>query len=146
MAAPLLQLGKITSGARIMNAVLAAVKLAVLVYFIMYAVQAHKRPMSMRLASYRDLLLPALIALFLTASPIVAVLALVAWSVSEACGKDLRGLLIAICVILGLEVLFQIGVVVTGQVAMGVVGPASMRLGMGVVGRSKARSKLSLSA
>jgi hypothetical protein len=144
--ASLIQFGKISASARIMNAVLAAVKIAVLVYFIMYAVQAYKSPMAARLATYRDLLLPALIALFLTASPIVAVLALVAWAVSEACNKDIRGLLIAICVILGLEILFQIGVVATGQVAMGLDGPASMRLGLGVVGRNKARSKISVSA
>jgi len=146
MARPLVQFGKVSGSARAVNAVLAAVKLAVLVYFILYTIQAYKRPMSARVASYRDLLLPALIALFLTASPIVTVLALVAWAVSEACNKDLRGLLVAICVVLGLEVLYQIGVVVSGRVAVGIVGPSSMRLGLGVAGRRSAKSRLSVSA
>ena len=147
MASPLIQVGRISKQARIINAVMAAVKAAVLAYFILYTMQLYKNRYASKLATYRDMLLPALIVLFLVGSPVVVVMVLVAWAVSESCGKDLRGLLLAVCVLLGLEVLYQFGVVLSGRVAMGVVGPASMRLGMGVVGRrGGAGSRVSVSA
>jgi hypothetical protein len=136
---PLIQIAKLDNGSRIINAVMAALKLAVLVYFVMYTIQAYSaKPKN--LSTYRTLMLPALIVLFLVSSPIVSVLVLVAWAVLESCDREIKGLLLAVCIILSIEILYQIGVVVTGRVAMGVVGPASMRLGMGVVGRSRASS------
>jgi hypothetical protein len=144
VSAPLLQIGTVNKTARIMNAVMAVIKLAVLVYFIMYAVRVNKGGAT-NLTTYHDMLLPALIVVFLFASPVVAVLVLVAWAVLKSCNRDIFGLLVAIVVLLTIEVMYQIGVVVTGRVALGVVGPASMRLGMGVVGRSRA-SRLSLRA
>lgn len=119
----------------ILYALLAVIKVAVLVYFILYAIYADKPRHNMK--AYHDLLLPALIVVFLFASPITTVLVLVMWAIRLSCKQDTMGLLIATIVILGLEIAFQVGAAVTGRVALGVVGPASMRLGMGVVGRSK---------
>jgi hypothetical protein len=141
--ASLLQIGTVSKNGRMMNALLALIKVAVLVYFILYAIYADKPRHNMK--AYHDLLLPALIAVFLFASPITTVLVLVMWAIRLSCKQDVSGLLIATIVVLSIEIAYQVGVVVTGKVALGVVGPASMRLGMGVVGRSKA-SRLSLRA
>jgi hypothetical protein len=143
MAAPLLQIGTVSKNARIMNAVLAVIKAALLVYFVMYAIRVKKAGANMK--AYHDMLLPALIVVFLTSSPIVSVLVLVLWSIRVSCSRDISGLLIAVIVFLAIELAYQVGVAVTGRVALGVVGPASMRLGMGVVGRSKA-SRVSVRA
>lgn len=139
----MIQIGSVSKNSRMMNAVLALIKAAVLVYFVLYAVYANKAGHNMK--AYHDLLLPALIVVFLFASPITTVLVLIMWSIRLSCKVDVSGLLIATIVVLGLEIAYQVGVVVTGKIALGVVGPASMRLGMGVVGRSKS-SRLSVRA
>jgi hypothetical protein len=143
--ASLIKLQPVSRSVRIANGVLVAVKLVVLVYFAMYAVRHFRNE---KLKMYHDLLLPMLIVVALTSSPVVTVAVLVAWAVLRSCNKDIGALLVAIVVLLTLEIMFQIGVVISGKLAVGVVGPPSLSLGMGVIGRRNAgrSSSLSMSA
>jgi hypothetical protein len=144
--ASLIKLQPVTRSVRIANGVLVAVKLIVLVYFAMYAIRYFRND---RLKMYHDLLLPMLVVVALTSSPVVTVAVLVAWAVRRSCNKDIGALLVAIVVLLTLEIMYQIGVVVSGKLAVGVVGPPSLSLGMGVIGRRRGaagNSRVSLSA
>lgn len=143
--ASLIKLQPVSRSMRIANGVLVAVKLVVLVYFAMYAVRHFREE---KLKMYHDLLLPMLIVVALSSSPVVTVAVLVAWAVRRSCNKDIGALLVAIVVLLTLEIMFQIGVVISGKLAVGVVGPPSLSLGMGVIGRRNAgrNSSVSLSA
>lgn len=142
--ASLIKLQPVSRSMRITNGVMVAVKLAVLVYFAMYAVRFFRNE---RLGKYHDLLLPMLIVVALTSSPVVTVAVLVAWAIRRSCNKDIGALLVAICVLLTLEIMFQLGVVISGKLAVGVVGPPSLSLATGIVGRrAGASSRLSVSA
>jgi hypothetical protein len=143
--ASLIKLQPVSRSMRIANGVMVAIKLVVLVYFAMYAVRFYRNE---RLGYYHDLLLPMLIVVALTSSPVVTVAVLVAWAIRRSCNKDIGALLVAIVVLLTLEIMFQLGVIISGKLAVGVVGPPSLSLGMGVVGRRRAgsNSRLSVSA
>jgi hypothetical protein len=54
-------------------------------------------------------------------------------------------LLVAISVLLALETLVQIGVVISGKVAVGLVGPPTLGLDLGLIGRGRGSGRMSVS-
>lgn len=141
--ASLLQLVPVGKTSRYINAGAVVVNLALLVFFVMYLIRYERKE---KLSFYHDLLVYALLLSAFVSGPAVTIVILVAWAVLKSCNKDIGALLVAIVVLLSLTVMFQIGVVVSGKLVVGITNgmTPTLDMTMGVV-RSRSGTRTGVS-